>query len=75
MEPKRVILLPGSVLPAEPAYSGLIQALGPDVNAVAKDLELYAGDAPPPGWTLDTEIDGILREADARRWNSFHLLG
>ena len=75
MEPKRVILLPGAVLPAEPAYGELIKALGPDVNAVAKDLELYSGDAPPPGWTLDTEIDGILREADARRWNTFHLLG
>ena len=75
MEPIRVILVPGSVLPAQPAYGALIEALGPDVDAVAKDLELYDGDEPPPGWSLDTEIDGVLREADARGWEAFHLLG
>ncbi|UYY82462.1 alpha/beta hydrolase [Arthrobacter sp. YA7-1] len=75
MEPIRVILLPGSVLPAQPAYGALIDALGPDVDAVAKDLELYDGDEPPPGWSLDTEIEGVLREADARGWETFHLLG
>jgi pimeloyl-ACP methyl ester carboxylesterase len=63
------------VLPAELAYGALIQALGPEVKAVAKDLELYAGDAPPPDWSLDTEINGVLREADARGWETFHLVG
>lgn len=71
----RVMLLPGSVLPAQPAYGALIEALGTDVNAVAKDLELYAGDEPPAAWSLDTEIEGVLREADARGWDSFHLAG
>jgi hypothetical protein len=66
MDRIRAILLPGAVLPAQPAYEALIDALGPDVEAVAKDLELYADDEPPPGWSLDTEIDGVLREADAR---------
>ncbi|MCX2750469.1 alpha/beta hydrolase [Arthrobacter sp. MI7-26] len=75
MEPIRVVLLPGSVLPAQPAYGALIEALGPDVDAVAKDLELYDGDEPPPGWSLDTEIDGVLRDAEARGWDTFHLLG
>lgn len=75
MEPIRVVLLPGSVLPAQPAYGALIEALGPDVDAVAKDLELYDGDEPPPGWSLDTEIDGVLREVEARGWDTFHLLG
>ena len=41
MEPMRVILLPGSVLPAQLAYGALVEALGPDVDAVAKELELY----------------------------------
>jgi pimeloyl-ACP methyl ester carboxylesterase len=75
MGPIRVMLLPGSVLPAQPAYAALIEALGADVNAVAKDLELYAGDEPPAGWSLDTEIEGVLREAGARGWESFHLVG
>jgi hypothetical protein len=46
MEPVGVILLPGSVLPAQPAYGALLEALGPDVQAIAKDLELYADSAP-----------------------------
>jgi pimeloyl-ACP methyl ester carboxylesterase len=75
MGPIRAILLPGAVLPAQPAYEALIEALGSGVEAVAKDLELYAGDEPPPGWSLNTEIDGVLREADARGWETFHLAG
>jgi pimeloyl-ACP methyl ester carboxylesterase len=75
MDRIRTILLPGSVLPAQEAYGALIEALGPDVQAVAKDLELYAGDEPPPGWSLDTEVEGVLREADALGWETFHLAG
>ena len=75
MEPIRVILLPGSVLPAALAYGRLIEALGPDVQAVAKELELYRDDEPPSGWTLDTEVDGVLSEADSRGWETFHLAG
>jgi pimeloyl-ACP methyl ester carboxylesterase len=71
----RAILLPGAVLPAELAYSSLIAALGPDVEAVAKDLELYATPQPPVGYSLDLEIDGLLREADALGWETFHLVG
>lgn len=75
MQPLRAILLPGSVLPAHLAYGALIDALGPDVDAVAKDLELYDSDQPPDGWTLDNEVEGVLREADTRGWETFHLLG
>jgi pimeloyl-ACP methyl ester carboxylesterase len=75
MEPIRVVLLPGSVLPAGPAYGALLEALGPDVDAVAKDLDLYEGDQPPSDWTLDTEVDGVLREAGAKQWDMFHLVG
>lgn len=71
----RVVLLPGSVLPAEPAYSALLQALGDRVDAVAKDLEVYATDQPPPDFGLEREVDGILREADARGFDRFHLVG
>lgn len=71
----RVILLPGSVLPAEPAYGALTAALGPDVEAVAKDLEVYATSEPPQDYSLDLEVAGVLREADARGWERFHLVG
>ncbi len=69
------ILLPGSVLPAAAAYAALLEALGPDVDAVPKELEVYAAGSPPPGFSLDTEVDGILREADSRGWERFHLVG
>lgn len=75
MEPFRVILLPGAVLPARVAYKALVEALGPGVEAVAKELELYQTDEPPAGWTLDTEVEGVLREANDRGWETFHLVG
>jgi pimeloyl-ACP methyl ester carboxylesterase len=70
-----VILLPGAVLPAVLAYGGLLSVLGPDVDAIAKDLELYATASPPVDYTLDVEVGGVLRAADARGWDRFHLVG
>jgi pimeloyl-ACP methyl ester carboxylesterase len=71
----RVLLLPGAVLPAEPAYGALLAALGEDVEPAAKDLELYAGPEPPPDYGLELEVAGVLREASARGWERFHLVG
>lgn len=70
-----MILLPGVVLPAESAYGALVAALGPDVEAVAKDLEVYATPEPREDYGLDLEIAGVVREADARGWERFHLVG
>jgi pimeloyl-ACP methyl ester carboxylesterase len=69
----RAILLPGIVLPAELAYGALVAALGPEVEAVPKDLEVYA--TPREDYTLELEIAGVLREADARGWERCHLVG
>lgn len=71
----QVIMLPGAVLPAEVAFGALVDALGDAVEAVAKELELYAGAEPPPGYRLDVEIEGILRVADASGFDRFHLVG
>ena len=71
----RVILLPGAVLPVEPAYGALIAALGAGVDAVAKELEVYATPEPPEEYSLEVEIAGVLREADAHGWERFHLVG
>jgi pimeloyl-ACP methyl ester carboxylesterase len=75
MAPFRVVLLPGGVLPVTLAYGVLLETLGSDVDAVAKDLELYATGEPPRDYSLDHEIAGVLREADARGWDRFHLVG
>jgi pimeloyl-ACP methyl ester carboxylesterase len=71
----RVILLPGIMLPAGAAYGALIAALGPDVDAVARDLEVYAAPEPPEHYSLDAEVAGVVREADGRGWERFHLVG
>jgi pimeloyl-ACP methyl ester carboxylesterase len=70
-----VVLLPGGVLPAEPAYTALLQVLGDSVDAVAKDLEVYAAERPPTDYDLGMEVAGILREADAHGFERFHLVG
>ena len=75
MTPFRVILLPGSVLPAELAYGSLVAALGSDADVVAKDLEVYATKEAPLDYDLDLEVAGVEREAAARGWERFHLVG
>lgn len=71
----QAILVPGAVMPAKLAYGGLLEALGDGVQAIAKDLEMYAGSTPPPGYTLQHEIDGILRTAESAGFDRFHLVG
>ncbi len=73
--PWRVILLPGGVLPAGPAYGPLLAELGTSVDARPKELEVYATDAPPPDYSLATEVAGITRVADEAGFDRFHLVG
>jgi pimeloyl-ACP methyl ester carboxylesterase len=71
-----VIFLPGIVAPASLRFARLFEALGDDVDAVRKDLEVYGGPSvPPSGYSLGTEIAGIARAADERGFGRFHLYG
>ncbi len=71
-----VILLPGIIAPAALRFTRLLEALGNDVDAVLKDLEVYRGSSVPPlGYSLDIEIDGITRVADEHGFGAFHLYG
>jgi pimeloyl-ACP methyl ester carboxylesterase len=70
-----VVLLPGGVVPAEPAYAALLGVLGDRVDAAPKELEVYARDQPPPDFSLATEVEGIRREADDHGFERFHLVG
>jgi pimeloyl-ACP methyl ester carboxylesterase len=72
---RQVILLPGGVMPAGPAYAALLAELEAEVDARPKELEVYAGDTPPPGYTLATEVAGISRVADNAGFERFHLVG
>ena len=62
-------------MPAEPAYAALLGVLGDRADAIAKGLEVYAGAQPPPDYSLTTEAQGVLRKADARGFDRFHLVG
>jgi len=74
--PWPVILLPGGILPAQPAYQALLAELGDEVDARAKDLEMYSGETvPPPGYSLETEVEGIRRLAGNAGFGTFHLVG
>lgn len=69
-----VILLPGIVAPAALRYSPLLDRLG-GVDAIAKDLEVYAGDEPPSDYGIQTEVAGIAATADRAGFERFHLYG
>jgi pimeloyl-ACP methyl ester carboxylesterase len=71
----RVILLPGSVLPAELAYAALVAAVGDQADLRPKELDLYAADRPPTDYSLEHEAVGIERLAEDQGWERFHLVG
>jgi pimeloyl-ACP methyl ester carboxylesterase len=69
-----VIFLPGIIAPAAQRYAPLLRHLV-DVNPIVKDLEVYRDDAPPAGYSIATEIAGVLRAADEAGVERFHLYG
>lgn len=71
----QALLLPGGVLPAELAYPAALDALGPEVDARYKELELYATATPPEGDFLEREVAGVTAFADAAGFDRFHLVG
>lgn len=70
-----VIALPGGVAPAADRYAPLISAFEGEVDFRLKDLEVYAGEEPPAGYSVDVETEALARFADAQGLDRFHLLG
>jgi pimeloyl-ACP methyl ester carboxylesterase len=70
-----VIFLPGGVLPAALAYEALLEELGDEVHGIAKELDVYRSETPPPGYALDVEVAGIQRCAEEVGFERFHLVG
>jgi pimeloyl-ACP methyl ester carboxylesterase len=73
-EVTNVIFLPGIIAPCAIRYAPLLAEL-PGVNAVTKDLEVYAADAPPPDDSIAMEVEGLDRAADEAGFDRFHLYG
>jgi len=70
-----VIALPGGVNPAAMRYATLEAALGGEVDFHLKDLEVYASDRPPADYSIDLEVEAVVRFADSLGLERFHLLG
>ena len=69
-----VILLPGIIAPAARRFRLLLEERG-GVDAILKDLEVYAGDEPAPDYAIETEIAGIAAAAERAGFERFHLYG
>ena len=70
-----VIALPGGVSPAALRYQPVAGALPPIIDLHLKELEVYAGAEPPPGYSIEGEVAGLVRFADELGLERFHLLG
>ena len=71
----QAVLVPGVITPAAISFRDLLPELGDEVDSVLKDLEVYSADLPPDSYELGLEADGIKRVADARGFDTFHLVG
>lgn len=70
-----MILLPGGVLPAAVAYPALIEQLGDGASCLPKEAELFSGDRAPADYSLDMEVEGVLRAAADVGFERFGLVG
>jgi pimeloyl-ACP methyl ester carboxylesterase len=73
--PAQVIFLPGIIMPAALRYGPLLGILGDSVQAVTKDLEVYAATPPAADYSIEQEIKGINRAAASAGFDRFHLYG
>jgi hypothetical protein len=62
-------------MPAALRYGPLLAALGEGIEALPKDLEVYADSEPPQDYSIGTEVEGVSRVADAADFKRFHLYG
>jgi len=70
-----VIALPGGVMPAAMRYAPLVSALGGEAEIHFKDLEVYAGEEPPVGYSIDREVEALAGFANSLGLDRFNLLG
>src|SRR5579859_6189714 len=69
-----VLFVPGGVMPGALVYGPLLTAIGDNIRPIVKELEVYAAEAPPPGYGLATEAEAIRQTADAAGAERFHLV-
>ncbi len=70
-----VVLVPGGIAPAALTYGPLMKLLEGRARMAPKDLEVYAADSLPPGYTIEAEARAIGTHATSQRMDRFHLVG
>jgi pimeloyl-ACP methyl ester carboxylesterase len=71
----KVLLVPGGVNPGAVTYGPLLRILDGNARCTVKELDVYAADAPPPDYTIESEAESIGAAADAAGFAAFHLVG
>ena len=69
------LFLPGGIMPASLSYGALLGILGDSIRAFPKDLAVYDADTPPADYSLDLEVESLLRAANQAGLDRFHLVG
>ena len=70
-----VVFLPGGVTPVALSYAPLLEELRGEISPLLKDLEVYAADEPPAGYSIQLEVDALERAVDLAGLDTFHLVG
>lgn len=70
-----VIWVAGAAAPPEESFRECIEAVDLRVRSIPKGLELFASAQPIPGYSLTTEVDGVVRAMDDAGVERAHLVG
>jgi pimeloyl-ACP methyl ester carboxylesterase len=70
-----VVFLPGGIMPTAVQYEPLLSILDGKIQPLLKDLEVYTGEVPSPGYDLDQEVEGLKQAAQDFGFQNFHLVG
>ena len=71
-----LICVPDAVTPSAVTFGPLLRVLTQGPVPLRKELEVYSSDPPgPPGYSVEQEVEGLLRFADNAGAQRFHLLG
>jgi pimeloyl-ACP methyl ester carboxylesterase len=73
--PALAVFLPGIFMPATVRYAALTSLLPTGVRAVAQELAVYAEDAPPADYSVQTELDALSVLLDRHGASRAHLYG
>jgi pimeloyl-ACP methyl ester carboxylesterase len=70
-----VFFVPGGIMPAIMSYASLLEKMGDSIRPYPKDLAIYDSEAPPTDYSLDLEVESLVRAADQANLDRFHLVG